>query len=586
MRLQNKLAVPVNRGDVGRAWVQFRHVLYDQKLAMVGAGALALGLTALELVRPWPVKWVIDALTTVADPEAAGTALSGISDRSLVVFAAMAFFVPAAIGGVTERLQIAVAKISRKATVRIRTDVFRHLHRIELTEHQRRQTGDLLMRIMGDVNMVRDLLFSSWLNIMSRGTVLIGAAVIFAIIDWRLFLLALVPIPLLWVGVKTASKKVKSAAGKQRRKEGSIAANVAEALRHIDLTKAFGAEKRTTEKFTRDARGAERATMAATRHAARLARTTEVLTGAGVGLVLAFGAFKVRAGLLTPGELLVTMSYTRMMYKPIRKLTGEAARLAKATACAARVLDVLDLPVEGPRGGVKAPRLRGELVFDDVHHRYHDKRQSLRGLSVRLPAGGFVVVTGDNGSGKSTLLALLMRLYKPSSGEILVDGHPIESFKLASYRSQIAYVPQQLSLFSGSIRDNILYGKPEATEQEVEAAALVARFDTVIDGLPDGYDTVLDEDGQSLSGGEARRLMLARAALRDAPILLLDEPLSGLDTTSREEVIGAIASLAEGRTALVVHHGDPQELGAGFQLHLEDGKLHLEVEQLEERRTA
>ncbi len=550
-------------GETARAFRAFKPALAGQVPRMFAALGFAMALTALELLRPWPIKWVIDALTGTAIP----------SDRLLIGFAVLAFAVPAGIGLVNEQLQIAVAKVSRKATVRIRSDVFEHLHRIELNEHKTRHSGDLLMRLMGDVNMVRDLLFPSWITIVTRVSILVGAVVIFVMVDWRLFLIALIPLPLLSIRVGRTSKKVKKAAGKQRRKEGSIAATAAEALRCIDLTKAFGAEKRATASFTRDARGAERATMAATRHAAEMSRTTEVLTGLGVGLVLAFGALRVRNGFLTPGELLVSMSYTRMMYKPIRKLTAEAARLAKATACSLRVLDILEIPVEPAKEGAKAPPFVGAIRLNDVHHVYPDGRRSLKGLSVAIPSGAFVVVAGDNGSGKSTLIALLLRLYRPSSGRITIDGLDIETLRLDTYRRQIAYVPQELSLFSGTIRENIAFGRPDATDAEIEAAAALAAFDEVVLTLPDRYETVLEEAGRSLSGGQARRLMLARAALRGAPIVLLDEPLAGLDPEAKQGVITAIQNMANGCTMLVVSHEDAEELGATHRIHLEDGRL-------------
>jgi len=201
-------------GETVRAFRAFKPALEGQKPRMFAALGFALTVTALELLRPWPIKWVIDALTVTAVP----------SDRQLVGFALLAFAVPAGIGLANEQLQIAVAKVSRKATVRIRSDVFEHLHRIELNEHKTRHSGDLLMRLMGDVNMVRDLLFPSWITIVTRVSILVGAVVIFLTVDWQLFLLALIPLPLLSVRVGRTSKKVKRAAGKQRRKEGNIAA--------------------------------------------------------------------------------------------------------------------------------------------------------------------------------------------------------------------------------------------------------------------------------------------------------------------------------------------------------------------------
>ncbi|MEL7209102.1 MAG: ABC transporter ATP-binding protein, partial [Actinomycetota bacterium] len=269
---------------------------------------------------------------------------------------------------------------------------------------------------------------------------------------------------------------------------------------------------------------------------------------------------RTRAELLSPGQLVLVVSYTRLMYKPLRKLTGEGARLAKAAACAERVMDLLALPAEDDKTGEEATSLDGPVELIDVGYRYPDGRVALDGLNLRVDSGQLVVVNGDNGAGKSTLLSLLLRLRRPTEGQLLLDGTDIGHFQLSSYRRHVAYVPQDLLLFGGSVRENLAFARPEASEAELLAAARVARFTEVLATLPDGMETVLDEEGTSLSGGQARRLMLARAVLRDAPLILLDEPLAGLDPEARTEVAAAIRSAAIGRTTFVVHHGDPGEL--------------------------
>ena len=562
VRLRRRPTTEVQVGEMRRAVVRFRPALAGQGLRISGAVGLALTATALELLKPWPISWMIDHLIASTDP-------ATIPLGPILVFAAIALLAPVLLGFVMERLEILVAAISRKATVRIRSQVFGHMNRLELTEHQRHYTGDLLVRLMGDVNMIRDLLVPSWVNILSRGSLLIGAAVVFAIIDWRLFVVALVPLPLLWLGLDRTSTAVKVAAGKQRRKEGAIASQAAESLRQVGLIKAFAAEERTTDLFVREARSAERASMAAARHAARMSRTTEILTGTGVALVLVVGAMRVRDGMLTPGGLVLAISYTRMMYKPVRKLTAEGARLAKAVACANRVVDLLDRPVEHADVGRKVRALRGHIDIRGLGHVYGDGRRSLSGLDVTVPAGSLVAVTGENGTGKSTLLSLLLRLHTPTEGSIRVDGVDVNELRLGEYREQIAYVPQELALFGGTIRDNILFARDDATDDEIRAAADLALFTPVLARLPHGLDTQLHEAGASLSGGQARRLMLTRAALRDASILLLDEPLAGLDPEARTLVARAISNIADGRTTFVVHHGDLTDLGPDIELRLD-----------------
>ncbi len=550
MRLRRRLAVDLPAGELVEAFRFFRPALRGQRRRAGAAVALALGATALELAKPWPITWVLDHVITSTEVPSLGPVL---------IFAAVAALVPTLLGLTNERLQLVVAQVSRKATVRIRSDVFEHLQRIGVEIHQDHRRGDLLVRLMGDVNMIRDLLFPSWLNLLGRGSILLGATVVFAVVDWRLFLVALIPIPLLWLTVERGSSAVRLAAGKQRRKEGAIAATASESLEQVGIIKAFSAEERVSHRFRSTARSAERATMAAARETARMARLTEVLTGLGVALVLIVGAQRVRASLLTPGQLVLAVSYTRLMYKPIRKLTGEGARLAKATACAGRVIELLSVPVEAG-DGEQIDGLDGPLQLSGVGYRYPDDRVALAGLDLRIEPGQLVVVNGDNGAGKSTLLALLLRLRKPTEGTISIGGRDITELELSSYRDHVAYVPQDLALFGGTIRENLALARPLATDREMLEACAVARFDDVLDELPAGLDTELDESGASLSGGQARRLMLARAVLRDASLLLFDEPLTGLDPEVRPIVIESMLAAAASRTTIVVHHGDPDEL--------------------------
>ena len=560
--MPRSMTVTADPSELRRALMAFAPALGGQRLRITTTVLLALGATGLQLLKPWPITWVLDALTAPVSATGTGNAVgSGPVDMTpIVIFAAIAVTVPALLGVAMERLQMGVAQVSRKATVRIRSDVFEHIQRLELSQHQRHYSGDLIVRLMGDVNMIRDLLFPSWVNVVSRGSVVLGGSIVFAIVDWRLFAVTLIPLPLLWVSLERTSSAVKTAAGKSRRKEGAIASTAAESIRQVGLIKAFAAEARTSDAFRSNARSAERATMAAARHSARMVRLTEILTGGGVALVLLLGATRVRAGLLTPGELYLAISYTTMIYKPLRKLTGEGARIAKATACALRVLDLLEQPIEDSDSGATVAALDGDIEFVGVGHAYHDGRPSLTDFNACVLAGSLTAIIGENGTGKSTLLSLLLRLHRPTTGHILIGGTPIEDLQLSGYREQIAYVPQELALFGGTIRDNIAFGQPSATDADIHAAATAALLTPVIERLPDRIDTVLDEDGSSLSGGEARRVMLARAAVRKASILVLDEPLTGLDPEARDMVARAIKNIAHGRTTLVIHHGDLDEL--------------------------
>ncbi len=302
-----------------------------------------------------------------------------------------------------------------------------------------------------------------------------------------------------------------------------------------------------------------------------------MLGGIGSGLVLVMGALRVLSGSLTVGELTVLVSYSKSFFKPIRKISSELTRVAKASAVTERLLEVLRVEPEEHNSGVEAPRFAGEILFEKVSFRYKGGREILSGTSVEVAPGELVAITGGNGEGKSTLISLLLRLLVPGTGRILVDGHPIDGYRLDSYRRRLAYVPQDLRLFSGSVFDNIRFGRPDANDAQVRAAAQLALFGPVVDRLPAGYDTELGEAAATLSGGEARRLMLARAAVRDADVLLLDEPFTGLDIDALPVVGRSIRAIAQGRTTLVVTHGHLSHLQPDVVIELEDGQLHRTV---------
>jgi ATP-binding cassette subfamily B protein len=425
---------------------------------------------------------------------------------------------------------------------------------------------------MGDVNMVRDVLFTAWMTVLGRGAVLFGTAIILFFIDPVVALVALAPLPFLFFSIQKSTRRLKKVSEKQRKKEGAVASYAAESLSRIAVIKAFAAEERSTNEFSKMVRGSEKAELESKRISAGMGRKAEALSGFGLATVLCVAAHRALRGILLPGDLIVALSYTRALYKPLRKISTDGARLGKAAACAHRLIEILELPPEEDTGGEDAPRFAGEIRLEDLHLDYPNGRKALRGVSFQVPAGSLVHVLGKNGAGKSTLLAVLLRLRRPDKGRVLVDGRDVETFGISGYRDRIAFVPQRLQLFSGTVKENILYGRPSATDEDVLAAARAALCDDFVNDLPDGYETVLGEGGTRLSGGEARRIMLARAALRDARILLLDEPLAGLDPVARATVGRALSIIAEGRTTLVVHHGDGIELSADLVIRMEAGR--------------
>lgn len=552
-----------------------RHTFPDafagQRGSFIGSLAFALGATGVELLKPWPTKILFDSVLIPQDGASQWLGLSPVAGA--VVLGAVLVALSLLGGVLAMRSAVLTAEIARKVTVRIRQRVFEHLHRLDLPFHTSSKSGDLMVRLIGDVNLARDALVSSWLSFADSGALMIGMLIVLVVLDPLLALCALAPLPLLAIHLGRSNRELRDVTRKQRRREGSAAAFATESLRQLRVVKAYSRERDAASEFGRITGQGEKASMRATRITAQIALVSDVMGGLGLGLVLIVGTQRVVSGSLTPGELIVVTSYARTVFRPLRRMSREGGRLSKATTGTERVLEVMRLEPTDSGGTLSAAGVTGAISFVDVHCTYDGDTDALDGLRFDIPAGSRVIVEGSNGSGKSTMLAALLRLTPIESGAILLDGVSHEEYELASYRSTFAYVPQEIHLFGVSVRENIRYGRPDATEEEIVEAARVANFDDVVAVLPDGYDTMIGEGGATLSGGQARRLMLARAALRHASVLVLDEPLSGLDMAARELVAESVQRVSTGRTTIIVNHGGNEIFDPDIEITLAAGTL-------------
>lgn len=532
--------------------------------------AVAIGATvaaaAFDVAKPWPAALIIDSI--LSRPTPANSAVAAIVAAGVAVVV-----LSMTTGQLTYQASRKAAEVGRVATVRVRQQLFAHLHRLSLPFHNSARVGDLLVRLTGDVTLVRDLLFTSWLSVLELILTLIATAIVMAVVDWQTALLVAAPIAHMVIQGPRSASELRAAVSKQRKRQGKSAAMAAESLTQIRVIKAYGAEEYTLEQFQSSAEREEKDGLKAAVIAARIEKRSEVLGGIGTALVLIVGSLRVLSGDLSIGELVVLVSYSKSFFKPVRKLASELTRVAKASAVTERILEVLRIDPEDHSSGVEAPRFSGAIALEDVTFTYPNGRRVLSGVDVTIEPGQLVALVGDNGQGKSTLLSIFLRLLKPDSGRVLIDGNPVGDYRLDSYRSRIAYVPQGLQLFSGTIADNIRFGRPEALDSEVETAGRLAIFDGVVRRLEDGYQTEVGEGAAALSVGEARRLMLARAAVRDADVLLLDEPLAGLDAEALPAVGQSIRAIARGRTTIVVTHGHVEHLSPDVVVELIDGKL-------------
>ena len=547
----------------------------------------ALGLSGLvalsEVLRPWPLQLVFDHVL-VPRPRAANAGpldalfagLRGLTPFAIVGWAAIAVLAISVLGGLADYARtIVLSEVGQRLVARLRRDLFRHLLVLPPSYHQSRSQGDLLMRLTGDIVLLRELLVGGMLDAISAALTLAGTLAMMLWLDWRLTLLSLAIVPGIALASSLISERIRTSVKKNRDKEGVLAANAGEALGAIQLLQAFGATDRVGASFERGNRSSLRSGLKSSRLEALLARSLDLLTAAGTAVTLGLGAWSVVHGHMSPGGLLVFLAYQRTLYKPVRQLARLAARAAKSAACGERVLDVLDTPpaiADAPHA-TAAPDVAGAITLEHVTVRYPRGDLALDDVSLHVPAGAVAVIRGESGAGKSTLLALLPRLLDPTAGAVRVDGVDVRDWTLASLRSRLAVVFQDSVLFGLSLRDNILLGREDATESEVLEAAERAGVLRFANALPHGLDTIVGERGALLSGGPRQRVARARAKLRRAPILVLDEPFAHLDEASRDHVLAALQELRVGRTVVLVTHQDHPGLEPDLTFELAGGRL-------------
>jgi ATP-binding cassette subfamily B protein len=446
---------------------------------------------------------------------------------------------------------------------------------LSLHFHTKARSGDLVARVISDVGQLRDVVVTAALPLCANILILFGMLGVMLYVNWQLALLALVTAPLFVLSTIRLGKRIKEVARAQRKREGMIAATASESIHAIKVVQALSLEDTFNQAFRNYNQKSLKDGVKGTRLAAKLERTVDVFIALSTALVLWYGTQLVLRGELSTGWLVVFLSYLKNAFKPTRDLAKYAGRLAKASASGERIIDLLqqepdirDLPE-----AVDAPRFRGAVRFENVSFSYEPSQLVLQNVELAVEPAQLVAIVGPSGNGKSTLVSLLLRLYDPQQGGVLIDGRDIRSFTLASLRAQISVVLQENVLFAASVRDNIAYGAPEASDAEIERAARLANAHDFILALPEGYNTVLSERGASLSGGQRQRIAIARAAVRNAPLLVLDELTTGLDEENEQIVVEAIERLARGRTTFAITHNLDMATRADLVVYLEDRQI-------------
>jgi ATP-binding cassette subfamily B protein len=425
------------------------------------------------------------------------------------------------------------------------------------------------------VGLLQEITVTALLPLLANCLILVGMVSIMFWLNVQLALLALGMIPLFWFSTIRLTRRIREVSQQQRRREGAMASTASESMTAIKIVQALSLQNHFASAFTGQNKKNLKEGVKAKRLAANLERTVDVLIGAATALVLWRGAELVLSNALTPGDLLVFLSYLKNAFKPLRNFAKYTGRLAKASAAGDRILDLLDQTPEvyDLPDAVVAHPFEGTVQFRDVGFDYESGHPALQNIDFMVKAGQKVAIVGHSGSGKSTLANLMLRLYDPNQGSILIDGQDIRHYTLESLRSQISVVLQDSLLFAASVWDNIAYGCPNSTQEEVIKAAKLANAHDFILHLPQGYDTVLGERGVTLSGGQRQRIAIARAAIRQAPILILDEPTTGLDKGNEQEVLEALHRLAQGCTTFLIVHDLELAASADFILYIEKGYL-------------
>ena len=543
--------------------------LRPQRKLMIAGFACLLAEVAFRLLEPWPLKYVIDAVVLPATADRSGVV-------RLLVVCAVALVAVAGLRALSAYLMtVCFALAGTRAMTAVRADVFAHVQRLSLRFHGATKTGDLLTRLTGDVGRLQEVAVTAALPLLGNVVALLGMTTVMLVLDWRLALIVVAAFPVFVLASSRSSRKITSAARQQRRREGELAGTAGETLGAITVVQAYSLERILQRVFGADNDRALRDGVKASRLAAGLERKTDLLVGFATAAVLLVGGMRVLDGALTPGELVVFISYLKGAFKPMRDLAKYTGRLAKAAASGERIIDLLETApdITDARHARPAPRFYGEIRFDHVDLDYGSGERALRDVTLRIPGGCRVGLVGPSGSGKSTLAALVLRLYDPTNGTVTIDGHDLRDLTLASVRGQVAVVLQESVLFATSVRENIRYGRPDATDAEVEAAARVAHADEFVRRLEHGYDTMLGERGTGLSGGQRQRIAIARAVLRDARIVVLDEAATGLDQENSAAVRDAIRALTRGRTTLVISHVPDEVADCDIVVRLDAGRV-------------
>ena len=544
---------------------------------LVGLVITLVGI-ALSLLKPWPFKVIVDHLipahSILTGWEAA--ILDGRSGHSALVLLCLALVLIQLLWGMTNWLSnYLFVKVGLQALLKLRTDLYAYLQSLSLKYHDARRSSDSSFRVAYDSQSVQTIYNQGFTEIFGSVLTLVGTFLVMVQIDWQLTLLSLGVIPLIVGAIYFFAQRIRNQSTVIHERESAVLAQAQEGLSSVRMVHAFGREDWEVRQFQTQAHQSLQANLRLTLTNVNSALVISTLMVLGTAALYYVGTLHVMAGTLSLGSLLVFNAYLLMLYQPLESLTYTAWAMEGAAAGAQRCFEVLDRAddvIDAP-DATKITKTAGAISFEDVEFGYAEDQRVLRGIDLTIEPNQIIGLVGGTGAGKSTLLSLVPRFYDPTAGRVLLDGRDVRQITKKSLRAQIGIVLQDTLLFSTSVRENIAYGRPDATEDDIRDAAKRAQADEFIRQLPDGYESLVGERGGHLSVGQRQRIGIARAFLKNAPILLLDEPTSALDPTTEAAIMDTIRELMRGRTTLIVTHRIGTIHGVDRIIVLEHGAL-------------
>ena len=548
-----------------RGWLS---VVFAAMLVEIGAS----------LAAPWPLKLVIDdALGNHHLPhwlEWAHDYGFGKHTLGVALFAGVATLAIAVVGAIAGYIDnYYTTSVGQWVANDLRLRIYQHLHRLSLRYYDHARIGTLVSTITSDVATIQDFASSSTLDIVIDLVTIVFMVGLMFWLDWDFTLIAVAFTPVLLLFVFRFKKALKEATRAVRIRQSEVLSIVQRGLGSIKVTKAFGRQDLELAHLEAASLATVEAALRARKIKSLLSPTVGIVVAICTAIVLWKGTSLIIAGAMTAGALTVYLAYLKMFFKPVKDLASMTSTIAQTAVALERIQNILsaDEVIQERPGAIDPGRVRGAIRFDRVTFGYDRDEQVLHEVSFDIEPGQVVGIVGSTGSGKSTLLSLLPRFYDPTLGRILIDGVDIADHKVAALRAQIGFVLQDSVLFPGTVRENIAYGRPDAAEQDIIAAARIANADEFIARMPRGYDSLVGEHGNTLSGGQRQRIAIARTVLRNSPILVLDEPTAALDPQSELLVIEALQRLMRGRTVIMIAHRLNTLIGADKIIVLKDG---------------